>query len=66
MGIRKVNMLISIFFLTPTFLLLTIGSYGYMDAYGIYRKVDYVADKYGFRLVTLRNNSVNSSFNLTI
>ncbi|RWS26422.1 cuticle protein 16.8-like protein, partial [Leptotrombidium deliense] len=25
------------------------GSYGYTDAYGIYRKVDYIADDYGFR-----------------
>lgn len=25
------------------------GSYGYTDAYGIYRKVDYIADAYGFR-----------------
>lgn len=25
------------------------GSYGYTDAYGIYRQVDYVADGYGFR-----------------
>ncbi|GIZ04738.1 hypothetical protein CEXT_769811, partial [Caerostris extrusa] len=25
------------------------GSYGYTDAHGIYRQVDYVADAYGFR-----------------
>lgn len=25
------------------------GSYGYTDAYGIYRKVDYIADEHGFR-----------------
>jgi hypothetical protein len=25
------------------------GSYGYTDAYGIYRKVEYIADAYGFR-----------------
>ncbi|GIY17464.1 uncharacterized protein CEXT_37721 [Caerostris extrusa] len=25
------------------------GSYGYIDAKGVYRKVDYVADKDGFR-----------------
>lgn len=25
------------------------GSYGYTDAYGIYRQVDYVADEHGFR-----------------
>ena len=25
------------------------GSYGYTDAYGLYRIVDYVADKDGFR-----------------
>lgn len=25
------------------------GSYGYKDAWGIYRHVDYIADKYGFR-----------------
>ena len=25
------------------------GSYGYVDAYGIYRKVDYIADEHGFR-----------------
>jgi hypothetical protein len=25
------------------------GSYGYTDAHGIYRKVDYIADEHGFR-----------------
>lgn len=31
------------------------GSYGYTDAYGIYRQVDYVADEYGFR-ATIKTN----------
>lgn len=31
------------------------GSYGYTDAYGVYRKVDYVADENGFR-ATIRSN----------
>jgi len=31
------------------------GSYGYKDAYGIYRQVDYVADDYGFR-ATIKTN----------
>lgn len=25
------------------------GSYGYTDAHGVYRKVDYIADEHGFR-----------------
>jgi len=31
------------------------GSYGYTDGYGIYRQVDYVADKGGFR-ATIKTN----------
>jgi hypothetical protein len=31
------------------------GSYGYTDAYGVYRQVDYVADENGFR-ATIRTN----------
>lgn len=31
------------------------GSYGYTDAYGIYRQVDYVADEHGFR-ATIKTN----------
>jgi len=31
------------------------GSYGYTDAYGIYRQVDYIADDYGFR-ATIKTN----------
>ncbi|KAH9416090.1 hypothetical protein DERP_000587, partial [Dermatophagoides pteronyssinus] len=31
------------------------GSYGYTDSYGIYRQVDYVADKNGFR-ATIKTN----------
>lgn len=31
------------------------GSYGYTDAYGIYRQVDYVADENGFR-ATIKTN----------
>ncbi|KAG9510573.1 hypothetical protein GZH46_00879, partial [Fragariocoptes setiger] len=31
------------------------GSYGYTDAYGVYRQVDYVADEYGFR-ATVKTN----------
>jgi len=31
------------------------GSYGYTDGYGIYRQVDYVADKNGFR-ATIKTN----------
>lgn len=31
------------------------GSYGYRDAYGVYRYVDYVADENGFR-ATIRSN----------
>lgn len=31
------------------------GSYGYTDAYGIYRKVDYIADAYGFRAKVYTN-----------
>lgn len=31
------------------------GSYGYTDSYGIYRKVDYIADKYGFRATVSTN-----------
>jgi hypothetical protein len=31
------------------------GSYGYTDAYGIYRKVEYVADKDGFRATVSTN-----------
>ncbi|XP_053214707.1 cuticle protein 16.8-like [Panonychus citri] len=31
------------------------GSYGYTDAHGIYRKVDYVADKHGFRATVSTN-----------
>jgi len=31
------------------------GSYGYTDAYGIYRQVDYVADDHGFR-ATIKTN----------
>ncbi|RWS21987.1 adult-specific rigid cuticular protein 15.7-like protein, partial [Leptotrombidium deliense] len=31
------------------------GSYGYKDAYGIYRQVDYVADAHGFRAVVRTN-----------
>lgn len=31
------------------------GSYGYTDAYGIYRQVDYVADEHGFR-ATVKTN----------
>lgn len=31
------------------------GSYGYTDAYGVYRQVDYVADEYGFR-ATIKTN----------
>jgi hypothetical protein len=32
-----------------------VGSYGYTDAYGIYRQVDYVADEHGFR-ATVKSN----------
>lgn len=31
------------------------GSYGYTDAYGVYRQVDYVADEHGFR-ATIKTN----------
>lgn len=31
------------------------GSYGYTDSYGIYRQVDYIADKHGFR-ATIKTN----------
>ncbi|XP_015786512.1 cuticle protein 16.8 [Tetranychus urticae] len=31
------------------------GSYGYTDAYGVYRKVDYIADDYGFRATVTTN-----------
>lgn len=31
------------------------GSYGFTDAYGIYRKVDYIADELGFRAVSVCN-----------
>lgn len=31
------------------------GSYGYTDAYGVYRQVDYVADEHGFR-ATVKTN----------
>lgn len=32
-----------------------VGSYGYTDAYGIYRQVDYVADEHGFH-ATVKSN----------
>ncbi len=32
-----------------------IGSYGYTDGHGIYRQVDYIADKSGFRAVIKTN-----------
>lgn len=32
-----------------------VGSYGYTDAYGVYRQVDYVADENGFR-ATVKSN----------
>ena len=31
------------------------GSYGYTDAYGVYRQVDYIADEHGFR-ATIKTN----------
>ncbi|GIY09699.1 hypothetical protein CEXT_654901 [Caerostris extrusa] len=31
------------------------GSYGYVDAHGVYRQVDYVADHSGFRAVVQSN-----------
>ncbi|KAG8191990.1 hypothetical protein JTE90_002260 [Oedothorax gibbosus] len=31
------------------------GSYGYVDAHGLYRQVNYVADHSGFRAVVLSN-----------
>ncbi|KAG1679328.1 Cuticle protein 16.8 [Nymphon striatum] len=31
------------------------GSYGYRDAYGLSRSVDYVADEYGFRVMVISN-----------
>jgi hypothetical protein len=34
------------------------GSYGYTDAYGLYRIVDYVADKDGFRGYLYRFNKI--------
>lgn len=36
------------------------GSYGYTDAYGIYRQVDYVADEHGFR-ATIKTNEPGTS-----
>lgn len=35
------------------------GSYGYTDAYGIYRKVDYIADAHGFRANVYTNEPGN-------
>ena len=32
-----------------------LGTYGYTDSYGIYRQVEYVADKHGFR-ATVKTN----------
>ena len=31
------------------------GTYGYTDSYGVYRQVEYVADKHGFR-ATVKTN----------
>ncbi|CAN7936880.1 unnamed protein product, partial [Ixodes hexagonus] len=39
------------------------GSYGYTDAYGHYRQVDYVADQYGFRAKVLTNEPGTASQN---
>jgi len=36
------------------------GSYGYTDGHGIYRQVDYVADKHGFR-ATIKTNEPGTS-----
>ena len=32
------------------------GSYGYLDANGVYRKVHYIADKNGFRVMEMKSN----------
>lgn len=32
------------------------GSYGYLDANGVYRKVQYIADKNGFRVMEMKSN----------
>ena len=32
------------------------GSYGYVDANGVYRKVEYIADKNGFRVKEMKSN----------
>ncbi len=37
-----------------------LGSYGYTDGHGIYRQVDYVADKHGFR-ATIKTNEPGTS-----
>ncbi|XP_029831568.2 cuticle protein 16.8-like [Ixodes scapularis] len=39
------------------------GSYGYTDAYGHYRQVEYVADQYGFRAKVLTNEPGTASKN---
>ena len=36
------------------------GSYGYTDGHGIYRQVDYVADKNGFR-ASIKTNEPGTS-----
>ncbi|GFX32808.1 cuticle protein 10.9 [Trichonephila clavipes] len=39
------------------------GSYGYTDAHGIYRQVDYVADAHGFRAAVKTNEPGTESQN---
>ncbi|KPM03198.1 hypothetical protein QR98_0016280 [Sarcoptes scabiei] len=39
------------------------GTYGYTDSYGIYRQVDYVADKHGFRATIKTNEPGTASQN---
>lgn len=42
------------------------GTYGYTDSYGIYRQVDYVADKHGFRATIKTNEPGTASQSLFI
>lgn len=37
------------------------GSYGYTDAYGVYRQVDYTADQNGFRAYIKTNEVISES-----
>ena len=46
---------LTIFWYLINLKILKTGSYGYVDSYGIYRQVDYVADKDGFR-ATIKTN----------